>query len=414
MQKSNQEIPSEKNSAEEKNSFSEKSTQKILELNGKKIILVGTAHVSKASVAEVENAIEQNRPDCVAIELDENRLQNIRDKESWKKMDIVQVLKKKQGFLLLANIVLASYQKKMGENSGVHPGDEMLGAIKKSEELNIPQKMVDRPVAVTLRRAWAKNSFWGKCKLFSMLVATAFSREEISADEIEKLKKSSEMDTMMNELSSYLPAVKEVLIDERDFYLASKIWECSGEKILAVLGAGHLAGVAEHLQKISRGEESADVSKIDSAGEKKFASKIIGWIIPVLIVALIAAGFVVGGKEKGADLIGSWILWNGLFAGLGAILGGGHLLTILVSVLGAPFTSLCPFVGIGIFSGLVQAVVKKPAVEDMEKLQEDAASIKGFYKNRILKVLVIFFLTSLGSSIGTFVGGASFVSIFAK
>ncbi|MBP3366447.1 MAG: TraB/GumN family protein [Treponema sp.] len=391
-----------------------KSTQKILELNGRQIVLVGTAHVSRASIEEVERAIDEQNPDTVAIELDENRLENIENQDSWKKMDIIKVLKNRQGFLLLANIVLSSYQKRMGDGAGVKPGDEMMAAIKKARARGIPQVMVDRPVSVTLRRAWAKNSFWGKCKLFSMLIATAFSREQISETEIENLKQSSEMDTMMQELSSYLPAVKSVLIDERDFYLASKIWGCSGSKVLAVLGAGHLGGVESCLKKIAAGELAPDVSQISSVPEKSAASKAALWIIPVLIVCLIAAGFVFGGIEKGADLIGSWVLWNGILAGIGAVLGGAHILTVLVSVAGAPFTSLCPFVGIGLVAGIVQAAVRKPAVRDMENLQNDAVSLKGFYRNRILRILVIFFLTSLGSSIGTFIGGASFVSIFAR
>lgn len=391
-----------------------KSTQKILELNGRQIILVGTAHVSKASIEEVECAIEMQKPDTVAIELDENRLKNMENQDSWKKMDIVKVLKDGQGFLLLANIVLSSYQKRMGEGAGVKPGDEMAAAVRKAKEHGIPQVMVDRPIAVTLRRAWAKNSFWGKCKLLSMLIATAFSKEQVSEAEIESLKQSSEMDTMMQELSSYLPAVKNVLIDERDFYLASQIWGCSGSKVLAVLGAGHLGGVESWLKKIAAGDAVPDISEISAVPQKSAAAKAALWIIPVLIVCLIIAGFVFGGIEKGADLIGSWVLWNGILAGVGAVLGGAHILTVLVSVIGAPFTSLCPFVGIGLVAGIVQAAVKKPAVEDMENLQNDAASFKGFYRNRILRILVIFVLTSLGSSIGTFIGGASFVSIFAR
>ncbi|MGN0729332.1 TraB/GumN family protein [Treponema sp.] len=391
-----------------------KSTQKILEAAGRKFILIGTAHVSKYSIEEVENAIGEHKPDSVAIELDENRLKNIEDRNSWTKMDIVAILRKKQGFLLLANIVLSAYQKRMGGEAGVKPGDEMAAAIKKARELGIPQVMVDRPVTVTLRRAWAKNSFMGKCKLLSLLFATAFSKEQVSETEIENLKQSSEMDTMMKELSSFLPAVKEVLIDERDFYLASKIWLCPQKKVLAVLGAGHLPGVYAHLEKLSSGEETPDVSEIERVPEKSAAVKIFSWIIPVLILALIVTGFVVGGIEKGADLIGSWALWNGVLAAIGAAAGGGHILAVLSAAVGAPFTSLCPFVGIGFVSGIVQALVKKPSVGDMENLQADSSSIKGFYKNRILRVLLVFFLSSIGSSIGTFIGGASFISIFSR
>lgn len=199
-------------------------TQKHLNLNGREFILVGTAHVSEQSVTEVEKAIEDEKPDTVAIELDEKRLQNMEDPDAWQKMDIIKVLKEKNGFLMLSNLVLASYQKRMGLGTGSKPGDEMMAAIKKSRELGISTEMVDRPIAITLRRAWAKNSIAGKSNLLALLIASAFSHEKVSAEEIENLKNKSEMDDMMAELSKEMPAVKQVLIDERDFYLASHIW----------------------------------------------------------------------------------------------------------------------------------------------------------------------------------------------
>ncbi len=386
------------------------STQKYLKFGDRQIILVGTAHVSQASIDEVQAVIEKERPDNVAIELDEKRLASMKDPESWRKMDIIKVLKKRQGFLMLANIVLASYQRKMGKKEGIQPGDEMMAAMKKAEELGIPQTMVDRQIAVTLRRAWAMNGFWGKCKLLAALISSAFSKEAATPQEIENLKKSSEMDSMMNELSEYLPKVKKVLIDERDRYLASKIWEAKGNKVLAVLGAGHLPGVQGYLEKLAAGQATSDVSDIDSVPPKKTISKILSWVIPVLIVLLIAAGFVFGGQKKGWQMLSSWVLWNGILAAIGAIIGGAHPLTVLVSFVGAPITSLCPFIGIGIVAGLVQAVIRKPTVADMETLQDSASSFKGFYKNRILRILLIFILSSIGSSFGTFIAGASFVA----
>jgi pheromone shutdown-related protein TraB len=285
----------------------------------------------------------------------------------------------------------------------------MVAAINKAKEMNIPQVMVDREIATTLRRAWAANSLWGKCKLLSALIARAFSKEETDPAEIEKLKQSSEMDSMMTELSEYMPKVKQVLIDERDRYLASHIWESSGNKVLAVLGAGHLPGVEAHLNKLASGEEKSDCSDIDVVPKKSVAGKIISWAIPVLIVALIVLGFVFGGKKVGADMIKTWILNNSILAAIGTLLAGGHPLTILAAFVSAPITSLCPAVGVGLVAGLVQAFVGKPKVEDIERLQTDSNSFKGFYKNRILKVLLVFFLSSLGSAIGTFTAGTTLV-----
>lgn len=384
-------------------------TQKVLELNNRKITLIGTAHVSAESISEVENVISDVKPDCVAIELDEKRYESITNPDKYRELDIIKVLKRKEGFLLLANIVMASFQKRMGKNAGVKPGEEMVAAINKAKELNIPTALVDRPIQITFRRAWKKTSAYGKTQLLSALLASGFSKDEISSEEIENLKQSSEMDSMMKELSELMPAVKQVLIDERDQYLASHIWKAEGNNIVAVLGAGHLPGVEAHLKKIAENQASTDTSEIASIPESGIFSKIMMWLIPALIVAVIAFRFYIGGKDAGSKMALNWILWNGILAGLGALIAGGNPLTILVSFVGAPVTSLCPFIGVGIVAGIVQAAICKPQVKDLETLSDDAGSIKGFYKNKILRVLLVFLLSSVGSSIGTFAAGAGIV-----
>lgn len=384
-----------------------------LNLNDKEIILLGTAHVSKESCEEVSSVIHSEKPDCVAIELDEQRYASLNDEKGWKNLDIIKVLREKKGFLLMANLVLAGFQRRMGSNVGVKPGDEMRAGINAAKELGIPAEMVDRPVQTTLRRAWASNSLFGKCKLLAALIASSFDTEKMSGDEIENLKEKSEMDSMMNELSEYMPDVKRVLIDERDQFLAAHIWEAvqkdGRKKIVAVLGAGHLNGVQSHIESIAAGKESSDTTEINQLPKKSAGTRIVGWSIPVLIVALIAAGFVYGGIHKGGQLLGAWVIWNAALSALGALIAGGHPLTILVSAVASPFTSLCPLVGVGMFAGIVQALVCKPKVSDMESVQDDITNIKGFYSNRLLRVLLVFFLSSIGSSVGTFVAGSSIV-----
>lgn len=380
-------------------------TQKTLNFNGRTITLIGTAHVSAESVKEVEAAIEEIKPDCVAVELDDGRRDSLTNKDKFSQLDIVKVLKEGKGFLMLANLILASYQRRMGQNTGVNPGDEMLAAINKANELNVKTAMVDRPIQVTLQRAWAKNSLWGKCKLLASLLASAFSKEEVSAEEIEDLKNGNEMDSMMDELSDYMPVIKEVLIDERNEYLATKIWETGCNNIVAVLGAGHLPGVIEHLEKLAAGTANTDLDEISKLPPKGFFAKLGGWIIPIIIIVLLVLGFFIGGKETGVNNIWVWIIWNGSLAAIGSLLALANPITIIAAFCTAPITSLCPLVGVGFVTGIIQAVIAKPKVSDMETLQDDV-NLKGFYKNRILKVLLVFFLSSLGSSIGTFVGGA--------
>ncbi len=384
-----------------------------LNFGDRNIILLGTAHVSQESIQDAISSIESNNPDCVAIELDNQRYASMQDPESWKKLDIVKVLKEGRGFMMIANLVLSSFQKKIGSDMGVKPGDEMRAAIAKAKEMNIPTAMVDRPIQTTLRRAWAKNTFWGKLKLLATLFATIFEKEEISAEQIENLKQSNEMDAMMQELAKELPVVKEVLIDERDQYLASKIWEAKGSNVVAVLGAGHLKGVETFLHQINKGEKTSDTSAIDVVPKPGVGTKIAGWIFPALIVALIVAGFFVGGTQTSLELLLNWLLWNGSLAALGALVAFGHPLTIVAGFVGAPLGTLNPFIAVGIFTGIVQAALVKPKVADMETLVDDFSSIKGIYKNRISRVLLVFFLSSLGGAIGNFIAvPALFSSLF--
>lgn len=388
-------------------------TQKKLELNGRTITLVGTAHVSKESIEEVEATIRKLKPDCVGIELDEKRAESIQNPEVFSQLDIVQVLRKNQGFLLLANLILASFQRRMGLNVGVKPGDEMLAAMNVANDMNIPAVMVDRPIQITLKRAWAKNSLWGKCKLLAALLTSAFEKEEIDSSEIENLKNSNEMDSMMNELADYMPVIKQVLIDERDQYLATKIWEAHGNNVVAVLGAGHLPGVEKHLQALAAGTEKADVTEIAEVPPKGLSGKLVGWAIPVIIIGFIVAGFIYGGSQLGSKMILSWVLWNGCCAALLTLAAAAHPLTILVAFISAPITSLCPFIGCGFVTAIVQALVCKPKVKDMETLQDDV-SVKGFYSNRILRVLLVFILSSLGSTAATIISGADIIKLFVN
>ena len=375
---------------------------KHLSFNEREIILLGTAHISKESIEEVERCIRSEQPDCVCVELDEQRYKALTNEKQWQELDIIEVLKSGKGFLLLANLVLAAFQKRIGADVGVKPGDEMKAAIEISQELNIKTEMVDRPIHTTLKRAWAKNRGLGRSKLLATLLSAAFSNEKLEEAEIEKLKNQSAMDNMMQEMAEYLPSIKGVLIDERDRYLASKIWESSGKKIVAVLGAGHLPGTERFIKELEAGTKTTDVSDIEVIPPKSTGSKIAAWIFPIVIIGLIVLGFFKGGGIKTGQMLLSFVLWNGGLAAIGTLIALGHPLAILASFLGAPFTTINPFLGIGMISGLVQAWAKKPQVRDMENLTNDAGTFSGWYKNRITKVLLVFILSSLGSSIGTF------------
>jgi len=391
-----------------------------ISLNGREFKLIGTAHVSRESIDEVKNIIREEKPDMVCVELDQARYNSITQNDSWEKLNLSKVFREGKGFLLIANLVLASFQRRLGKELGVKPGEEMKTAVETAKEMGIPYSLCDREVHTTLRRAWARCGFWSKSKLLASLLASAFTNEKLNEQEIENLKNKNELDGMMNELAEYLPAVKTVLIDERDLYLASKIWtstnpdltnpdstqnsiEGTPKKIAAVIGAGHMQGVITHLKKLAGGEAASDVSELDVIPPKSFFSKAIGFIIPAVVIALIGAGFFFGDTVTGFSMVLHWVLWNGSLAAVGAILALAHPLAVLISFIGAPITSLNPFIGVGILSGITQATLRKPRVSDAQNLTNDITSLKGLYRNRITRTLLVFFLSSLGSSIATFI-----------
>jgi pheromone shutdown-related protein TraB len=386
-------------------------------LDGNNIHLIGTAHVSRESIDEVTTAIREETPAMVCVELDEGRLSSITKPDNWEQLNVTKVLRGGKGFLLIANIVLAGFQRRLGNTLGVKPGEEMTAALNTAQEMNIAYSLCDREIKTTLRRAWARCSLWSKCKLLATLLSSAFSTEKLSADEIEKLKNSNELDSMMGELANYLPTVKETLIDERDRYLAAKIWEASktsGGSTLAVVGAGHLRGIQTHLELFSAGGKLPDLDQLVSIPPSGWFSKIARWIIPVLIISLIVAGFFRADVNMSLEMLRRWVLWNGSFAAAGCIIALGHPLAILVSFLGAPITTLNPCIGVGILAGLLQATVRKRRVSDAENIAEDVSSLKGIYRNRISRTLLVFFLSSLGSSIATWPALFSIASLMVK
>ncbi len=389
-------------------------TVERLILGDREFILVGTAHVSRESVEEVERVIRQETPDRVCVEIDEGRFRSMRDNAAWERLDIAKVIKEGKGFLLIANLVLSSFQRRLGEDLGVKPGDEMKRAVEVAEEAGTPYSFCDREVAVTLKRAWARCGFWSKSKLLATLLSSALSTEKMEEAQIESLKDKNELEGMMNELADYLPKVKETLIDERDRYLATRIYQSEGKKSVSVIGAGHMGGVKARLEELAAGTLSVDISTLDEVPPPSFLSKAAGWLIPLLIVALIAFGFFHAGAGVSFSMLLRWILLNGSLAALGAAIAFAHPLTILVSFVGAPIATINPLVGVGLFAGVAEATLRKPRVIDIESLSEDFSSLRGFYRNRITRALLVFFLSSIGGMIGNFISIPYLTSLVVK
>ena len=374
-----------------------------LKFNYQEVILIGTAHVSQNSVEEVGRLIEEEKPDRVCIELDDGRMKSKTEKTSWENMDIRKVIKEGRGFFLLANTALVSFQRKMGAQTGTKPGEEILGAAELAKEKNIPLSLCDRDIQTTFKRAWAKSSLWNKCKLLATLISAAFSNEKISEEDLEELKKQDVLQSMMNEMAKELPTVKEVLIDERDQYLGRSIFEAPGTKKIAVIGAGHTQGVIETIKKLSENKETPTLDSLSEIPKGKPIGKIISYLIPLLIVALLAYGIISSGWDQGFRMFLYWLAVNCSCTFLATLLSFAHPINILACTITAPFFALNPALGVGMLGGILEATFRKPKVKDFENINDDALKFTRWYKNRILHALLVFLFSSIGSAFGTLV-----------
>jgi len=367
-----------------------------VQLHDKEVILVGTAHVSKSSVEEVREAIEEHAPKTVAIELCQSRYDVLKNPKTWQDMDIIKVIKEKKAAFLFANLVMASFQKRVGERFGVRPGEEMRQAIETAETSGIPVALVDRNVQVTIQRAWRNLKAWEKTKLIFSSLFSLLAVDDLEEDEIERLKEKDMLTAAVEEIAKSAPTIKRVLIDERDAYMARKIADIESDKVLAVVGAGHMEGLKTQLKN-----PIEDIRVLEEVPVKK--KGILKWIIPLAILVFVIAGFFFGGPEQGYEIIKWWLLCNAAFAAIGALIAFGHPITILVAALASPITSLNPTLAAGWFAGLSEAYIKKPKVSDFEKIQDDIATFKGWWTNPITRILLVVIFANLGSSMGALV-----------
>lgn len=369
-------------------------------LDGKNIYLVGTAHVSKKSVDDVSRTVERVNPDVICVELCDARYKAIIQRDNWKKMNIFRIIKEKKALFLLAQLIMNSFYRRIGEQLGVHPGAEMVEGIKQAEKTGARLVLADRDVEITLKRVWRNLNFWNKIKMASHILGTLFVFEKIDESLIEKIKEQDQLETILETFSESFPEVKKRLIDERDIYLAQKIRNAPGSTVVAVVGAGHVPGIQKHIHR------NEPIAPLLDVPPKSIVPAILKWVIPVFIITLLVAGFFKGGRQHSVESIYIWILVNGILSGLGAAIALAHPLTILATFIAAPITSLNPTIAAGWVSGLVQVWIKKPTVSDLEDLPNAISSVKGFWMNPVSKILLVVVLANLGSSLGTFISGS--------
>ena len=379
----------------------------VLNVDGNEIILLGTAHVSKNSAEAVAELIHYNDFDVVAIELCAARYKSLTQPHAMAEMDLFEVIKSKKASMVAASLALGAYQQRLSEQFDIRPGEEMMTAIELSQQQSLRLELIDRDIGITLKRIYSNIPWWRKISVISGLAASVLSNEKVSEEQIEKLKSGDMLDSTFSQFADsaydlYLP-----LISERDVYMAAKIVaickDQKNKKILAVVGAGHLTGIKDQLQKGIQ-DVNQRLEELTHVPKRKSFGKIISWVIVLLVLSGFALGFSQS-SALGWNLVFDWVLINGGLSAMGAALAGAHILTVLTAFLAAPLTSLNPTIGAGMVTAAAELYLRKPAVKDFENVRKDTTSFSGWRKNRVARLLLIFLFSTLGSIAGTYIAG---------
>ncbi len=383
----------------------------IVERDGVRFTLLGTAHVSRNSLDAVRAAVDSGEFDTVAVELDPQRFQSLTDPDALARLDLVQVIRSGRTALFAANLGLAAYQRRLAEQLGIEPGAELKAAALEARERGLDMRLIDRDVGITFKRASQRLGWWDRAKLGGGLVAALFADEEVAGEDIEKLKQGDLLEASFAEFAGDNPALYEAVIAERDRYMAANLRAIALEhqgagarEVLAVVGAGHLQGLARHLREDG---VAPDIVRADLESVAEKSS--IPWFtigLAAFVLGGFAWGFWHGGVDVGADLLLYWVLLTGTLGAIGCAVAGGHPLSILAAFVSSPVTPLHPALASGTISALVEAWVRKPTYADFMALRDDVATVRGWWRNRVARVLLNFFLTSLGTAIGVWLGGA--------
>jgi len=377
----------------------------IVERDGVRYTLLGTAHVSRASIDAVDQCVASGNYDTIAVELDTNRLRALTEPDMLHKLDLFQILREKKTALVAANLALAAYQRRLAEQLGIEPGAELKAAAVGAKERGLKLATIDRDVGITFKRAWSKLGFWGRSKLMASLAVSLVVNDDVDADEIEKLKQGDLLESSFGEFAQQTPELYDAVIGERDRYMAAKLRQLgdSGEarEVLAVVGAGHLKGLAQHL----RGDQDPEASILVELDRVPPKSN-IPWftlIVTVLIVGAVGWGYHHGGAALGSTLIAAWFIATAVGGALGCLAAGGHPLSVLAGGLWSPFKPFHPGIPSGMVSALVEAWVRKPTYQDFMSLRDDVTTLKGWYRNRVSRTFLNFLLTCFGTIAGEIV-----------
>ena len=377
-----------------------------VQLGNTSVTLLGTAHISRSSAEQVAAELDSKAYQAVAVELCPSRFEALTNPDRLAQLDLMQVLRQGKASMVMANLAMAAYQQRLGEQLGIEPGAEMRMAVTQAEVHELPVVLIDREIGITLKRTARNLSWWRRAILFTGLISSLVSREEVSEEDIEHLKEGDVLETTFAEFAHDREDLFQPLIAERDRYMAAKLRHAAnehpGRPILAVVGAGHLNGIARHLEDTE--DPAAALKELDKIPDKARWPKFIPW----LIVALVMTGFYLGftrNPDLGWQLVRDWVVINGGLSALGALLAAAHPLTVVTAFVAAPITSLNPTIGAGMVTAAAELWLRKPRVADFGNLRHDTTQLRGWWHNRVSRTLLVFLLSTLGSAAGTYIAG---------
>jgi pheromone shutdown-related protein TraB len=381
--------------------------QREVQVGATQVTLLGTAHVSRISAEQVRRLIEGGEYDAVAVELCRARFGAMVDPKSLSQMDLFSVIRQGRAYMVVANLALSAYQQRLADQFGIEPGAEQRMAIRLAQERGLPLLLIDREIGITLKRISASLRWWRRYSLFVGLLAALLSSDEVSEEEVERLKEGDVLETAFAEFAQSRQDLYVPLIDERDRYMAAKLRQESARtgarRVLAVVGAGHLKGIESNLKEAPT-DPASELAELERLPKPGPWSGLLPWAILILILGGFAYGFLQS-PSLGLDLVIAWVLITGGLCALGTLAAGGHPLTVASGFLAAPLTTLHPAIGAGMVTAAVELYLRKPSVGDFSRLREDVSTLRGWWRNRVARVFVVFLLSSLGAATGTYLGG---------